>query len=87
MTYWDTSRLARDPDFRERVAAAAASAGVVDPHPTRWADEHQWQIAAIGELAAAYAYAVETGVPVPGRDESVITDQQITDAVTGLLGA
>lgn len=83
MTLFDTSTLAKDADFRERIAAAAAGEGVTDPHPTAWADLHQWQLAA--QFSAEYAYAVATGVEAPGRDPAVIPDQSLIDAVRAIL--
>lgn len=83
MTLWDTSTLAHDADFRERIAAAAAGEGVTSPHPTAWADTHQWQLAA--KFSAEYAYAVASGVEAPGRDPSVIPDQALIDAVKAIL--
>ena len=83
MTLWDTSTLAHDADFRERIAAAAAQDGVTDPHPLTWADLHQWTLAA--QFSAEYAYAVATGVESPGRDVGVIPDQALLDAVRAIL--
>jgi hypothetical protein len=86
MALIDTANLARDADFRERIAAAAAAYDL-DLHPTAWADQHQWTIAAVEEVAAAYAYAIAVGVERPGLDPSVITDAQIVEAVQGLMAA
>lgn len=83
MTLFDTSALAKDPDFRERIAAAAAGEGVTDPHPLTWADLNQWALAS--RFSAEYAYAVATGVEAPGRDPAVIPDQALIDAVRALL--
>ena len=50
-------------------------------HPTAWADQNQWQIAAAPGFAEAYQYALDTGVENPGNDPAVITDAQILAAV------
>ena len=89
MSYYDQSLLARDPDFRERIAACAAteeqSGADLDDHPTAFADREQWAIAAAPGFAAAYSYALETGVEHPGRDVSVISDAQLLSAVQAIL--
>ena len=85
MTLFDTSTLAHDADFRERIAAAAAGEGITDPHPLTWADLHQWQLAADPGMSAAYAYAVAIGKENPGRAPDVITDAALIDAVRGIL--
>jgi hypothetical protein len=83
MALIDTANLARDADFRERIAAAAAAYDL-DIHPTAWADQHQWQIAADEGISAAYASAVLSGIDRPGLDPAVITDAQIVAAVEGI---
>jgi hypothetical protein len=73
--------LSTDGDFRQRIAACAATQPIGDLHPTAWADAQQWAIAAAPGFADAYAYACETGVERPGRDAAVITDEQLLAAV------
>ena len=86
MSYFDVATMAKDGDLRERIAACAATEGVTSPHPTAWADGHQWQLAAAPGWADAYAYAVLSGNERPGRDEAVITDGMILSAVQGIVG-
>jgi hypothetical protein len=83
MTYWDTAQLSDDPDFRQRCTAALAT----EQHPTpeQQAYAWRWQYAGQPGFGDAYAYAVETGVPNPGRDPSVITDEQILSATQALM--
>lgn len=87
MSYSSLAALAQDGQFRNRVAACAAeqqaqaSADLGGIHPTGWADQHLWQIAASPGFADAYAYAIETGVQDPGASASVITDEQVLAAV------
>jgi hypothetical protein len=54
-------------------------------HPTAWADQNQWQIAAAPGFADQYQYALESGVPNPGDDPAVITDAQVLAAVQARL--
>ena len=51
--------------------------------PEALASVHMWRIAA--DIAAAYAYAVATDLPNPGKDEAVVTDAAILAAVTAIL--
>lgn len=84
MAYSDIANMARNGDLRERIAACAAKEGVHDPHPTAWADAHQWRLAASPGWEEAWAYARGTGVENIGRNEGVINDQMILAAVQGL---
>lgn len=83
MTYFDVSELSEDADFRARCTAALAT----EQHPTpeQQAYAWRWQYAGQPGFGDAYAYAVETGVPNPGRDPAVITDAQILSATQALL--
>lgn len=87
MSYNDIATIAKDGDLRERIAACAADEGVREPHPTTWADRHQWILAASPGWAEAYGYALNTNAERPGRSEAVITDGMILAAVQILLGA
>lgn len=84
MSLWNQSQLAHDADFTARVTACVSNE---DPavNPPGWAEEHRWRMAAAPGFADAYSYAVETGVPNPGRDESVIPDADILAAVQAVL--
>lgn len=87
MGYYEQSLLAQDEDFIDRVSASAA---VEEPdpkmHPVDWTHANIWTIAAAPGFADAYSYALQTGVPNPGRDPAVITDEQILSAVQALEG-
>jgi hypothetical protein len=78
MTYWDTSELADDADFRARCTAALATEQ--HPSPEQQAYAWRWKYAGEPGFGDAYAYAIATGVENPGRDETVITDGQILSA-------
>lgn len=81
MSYTDVARMATDGHLRERIAACAAIEGVREPHPTKWADDNQWQLAGSPGWGDAYAYAVLTGNEAPGRDNAVVSDGMILSAV------
>lgn len=90
MTYSSLAALANDGDFRQRVSACAAEqeaqAGAnLEIHPTAWADQNLWQLAAAPGFADAYQYALDTGIERPGFDPAVITDEQILAAVQAVL--
>ncbi|MFN3600499.1 MAG: hypothetical protein ACK4UY_03815 [Dietzia sp.] len=84
MSYTDVARMAGDGHLRERIAACAATEGVTSPHPTKWADDHQWQLAGTPGWGDAYTYALLQNNEAPGRDESVISDGMILSAVQTL---
>ena len=77
MTYSALAALANDGDFRNRVAACAAEqqvqagADLGGLHPTAWADQHLWFLAA----APGFADAGQDGV----------TDLQLLAAVQARL--
>jgi len=79
MAYWDVASLAGDDQFLRRVKACASVEQV--PDPEFWAVAHIWQIAAQPGFGDAYASALVSGVPEPGKDPSVISDSQILSAV------
>ena len=81
MTYHAQGRLSQDGDFRDRVAACAATQADIDTQPTQWADDNLWRVAAAPGFADKYAYALETGVEHPGADPAVIADPDILAAV------
>lgn len=83
MTYWDVSQLSDDPDFRARCTAALATEQ--HPAPEQQAYAWRWQYAGQPGFGDAYAYAILTGIPNPGRDPSVITDAQIHSATQALM--
>jgi hypothetical protein len=83
VSYWDVSNLSDDPDFRQRCTAALATEGHEQPEQQAFA--WRWQYAGQPGFGDAYAYAILTGVPNPGRDEAVLTDAQILAATQALL--
>lgn len=85
MAYFDQAMLSNDGDFFQRVAACAQNEiNLGATHPTKWASDHIWEIAAAPGFADAYATAVLNGVEQPGRDPSVISDEQILAAVVAV---
>ena len=85
MSYNHIADAAQDSDLRRRVAACFAQQTTGTEQPEALASVHMWRIAADNDIAAAYAYAVDTDVPSPGKDEAVVTDAQILAAVTAIL--
>ena len=86
MSYSSIADVAHSGALRERIAACAAVEGVIDPHPTEWADHHQWRLAAAPGWGDAWAYALASGITDPGADEAVITDGMILSAVQAIRG-
>lgn len=84
MAFWDIALLAADSDFNNRIAACATVEGLVTTTSPQWASDHAWELAAAPGFGEAYAFAIANGVPNPGRDPSVITDEQILSAVQSL---
>ena len=85
MSYNHIADAAQDSDLRRRVAACFAQNTTGTEQPEALASVHMWRIAADNDIAAAYAYAVDTDVPSPGKDEAVVTDANILAAVTAIV--
>ena len=85
MSYNSIAAAAQDSDLKQRVAACFAQETDGPDQPEALAGLHMWRIVANGPIADAYAYAVATDVPNPGRDEAVVTDANILDAVTAIV--
>ena len=85
MSYNTIADAAQDADLRRRVAACFAQETDGVEQPEALAAIHMWRIAADSDLAAAYAYGVDTDVANPGRDEAVVTDAAILAAVSAIL--
>ncbi len=87
MSYSHIADAAQDSDLRRRVAACFAQETDGPDQPEALAGLHMWRIVANGPIADAYSYAVATNVPNPGKDEAVVTDANILDAVTAIVAA
>ena len=85
MSYNHIADAAQDSDLRRRVAACFAQQTTGTEQPEALAAVHMWRIAADNDIADAYAYAVNTNVPDPGKDEAVVTDANILAAVTAIV--
>lgn len=84
---YDQATLSQDVDFYLRVSAAAQNEVDLDGQLAQtWAANHVWAVAAAPGFADAYASAVASGVEFPGRDPSVISDEQIMAAVVAEAG-
>ncbi len=89
MAYWDVASLVADSDFALRTTAAYATEtpGAGGEDPPSWQAAHAWDVAAAPGFGDAYASALASGVPRPGKDPAVISDPQILSAVQAILGA
>ena len=86
MAYSDVALLAQDLDFRNRIAASAATESPDLPmHPITFADTYQWQIAGAPGFGDAYASAIAGNVERPGNDPAVISDAQILGVVQPII--
>lgn len=83
MSYKTQAAMSVDPQLLSRVTACAASLGVANP--VMWVESYKWQLCATSGWDEAYAYAVNTEVPEPGNNESVITDALIHSTVEAML--
>lgn len=83
MSYWDVSLVAADVDLSQRVAAAAATEHRSDD-PQGWAWQHRWELAAQPGWGDAWASALASNNPAPGRDPAVISDPMILSAVQSI---
>jgi len=82
MAFSDQALLSVDVDFINRAAACAAvEIDLTDTQPVQWAVENVWFIAAAPGFADDYASAIAAGVPRPGNDQSVISDDELRAAV------
>jgi hypothetical protein len=86
MSYSTIAVCAVDVHFLNRVTACVATEGyTMAPEP--FAKDIIWQVSAHDDIEQSYAYALNTGNPDPGGDETVITDQMILSAVQPLMPA
>ena len=85
MSFNHIADAASDSDLRRRVAACFAQQTTGTEQPEALASVHMWRIAADNDIAAAYAYGVDSNVERPGRDEAVVTDAAILAAVDAIV--
>jgi hypothetical protein len=87
MAYWDVASLAADQDYAQRCMAAYATEVLGDSaavEPPIWWSSNCWNMAAAPGFGDAYASALASNNPNPGRDPSVIPDSSILAAVQAL---
>ena len=77
MNYYSAWLLAEDQDWMNRCGMCAEDEG----HGFDWGVEKRRTLASAPGFAAAYESALISGVPNPGRDQSVISDQQLLAAL------
>ena len=85
MSYNHIADAASDSDLRRRVAACFAQQTTGTEQPEALASVHMWRIVANSTIADAYAYAVASDLPNPGKDEAAVTDAAILAAVTAIV--
>ena len=81
MAYYDGWLLANDDDFISRVGFCAETEGSTFD----WGVENRYAVASAPGFSDAYATAIINDIPNPGRDPSVISDNQILARVQELL--
>lgn len=85
MSFHGQALLSQDGQFRDRVAACAATQPSLAIPPTNWADNNIWLVSAAPGFADKYTYALDTGVQNPGADGAVIPDADILAAVQEVM--
>lgn len=85
-TYTDIADVSDSPTLQRRVAACAAQQQAPGD-PWAWQYENRYQWAAAPGWGAAWASALASGNPDPGKDPAVITDGMILTQVQAMLGA
>lgn len=89
--YLAIADIAADGFMQSRLTACAyeqARAGrVFEPDPTQWVYLHRWEWAASPSWADKWASAIAGGITEPGKDSTVITDQDILSTVQFLVPA
>jgi hypothetical protein len=81
--YWDIASMAVDNQLIQRVQASAAQEQ--PGNPWLWTADRMLNIAAAPGWDAAWASAVASGNPEPGKDPAVITDGMILTQVQALV--
>jgi len=85
MSYNNIADMSESGPLQRRVSAAAAQEQ--DGDPVGWMAANMLRLAASPGWADAWASAVASGNPDPGRDEAVITDGMILSGVQALVAA
>jgi hypothetical protein len=88
MSYQSQALLSADQDFINRLAASAAVEVPdldVELGAIGWSVRHVWFVAAAPGFAEDYESALAAGVPRPGNDQSVISDDELRAAVQAHL--
>ena len=85
-TYLSISAIANDAFMQERVRACYAQQ-TQDSDPVKWSWDNRYDWAAAPGWGAAWESALAGNVPEPGKDPSVITDEQILAQVQAMVGS
>jgi len=84
MSYTSIHQCANDKAFLDRLTAAAAQEGAVNPEYVM-GDKLRWPVSSAQDVEDAYEYAVNSGNENPGGDPTVITDEMILSKVQPIL--
>ena len=80
----------QDVDLRNRLAAAAALAGIDNPASWVAANIYRLAVAPLADgqtVASTYQYAADTRQPSPGENPGAVTDANLAAAITYVVGA
>lgn len=85
MTYNTVADMADSTSLARRITAAVAQEG--EDNPTYWTSVWVWSVVSQPGWDAAWASAVASENPDPGKDEAVITDGMILSGVQAVRAA
>ena len=85
-TYSAVSAVANDAFMQERVRACYAQQ-TPGLDPVKWTWDHRYDWAAAPGWGAAWESALASNIEQPGKDPSVITDEQILSQVQAMVGS
>lgn len=88
MSFNNVLEVVNDPDFRNRLTVAVTQANIAPAGAQAWVTMHAMQVASDKAIQDAWEYSknVHKYHSCRGRDELVITDQAIIDAVARVAG-
>lgn len=87
MGYFEVSQMSTDENLSARVRVCAVQERP-DVEPYQWTSNNMMRVCSTPGWDEAWTSAEADGVvAIPGRDQAVITDQQILAAVLPLIAA
>ena len=85
-SYSDIADVADSASMQRRVAACAAQQDAPGD-PTAWTWDHRLDWASAPGWGAAWASALAGGIPDPGADPAVITDEMILAQIQAMVAS